>query len=394
MHAVGNVFICCCFLFFGCLWLLVRVCRDEVRGFVEGSGCVRDFLGRYSGLTWWNYAWVLCGFFKWLRVFKGLEFSPEGFLEEHLRRRGSGCLEDRRWGLRLVLEFCRGQPGLSDGRRYYMFMVLKGFFDFHEAPLTSAKGVFGRWRRRKFRERQIDVERAKRVLGVVGQRERAVLMVMLQSGMSVGDVLNKFNFMYDYVRGEVEAGAERIRIDLEDRKLNGLSYFTFISRDAIHELRKWFVKRDRIVEKLGIPDPKAIFIKRSGKPLDVWQFEWQLNRVLHKHKLKDGPYSVRAHMFRKLFKTLARVPELAVDQDCVEFMMGHLSGIESVGGVYDKTPQLFPRVIEREYAKLEPYLNIFTGKKAREEIALSPEDVETLKLLLRKFKQGKVRILP
>jgi hypothetical protein len=48
-------------------------------------------------------------------------------------------------------------------------------------------------------------------------------------------------------------------------------------------------------------------------------------------------------------------------------MMGHLSGIESVGGIYDRTPELAPEVIEKEYAKLEPYLNIYTSKAVQGE---------------------------
>ena len=41
--------------------------------------------------------------------------------------------------------------------------------------------------------------------------------------------------------------------------------------------------------------------------------------------------------------------------------MGHVSGIATMGGVYDKTPEIHEDVIEREYEKLEPYINIYSS---------------------------------
>jgi len=35
--------------------------------------------------------------------------------------------------------------------------------------------------------------------------------------------------------------------------------------------------------------------------------------------------------------------------------------------VYDRTPTVDPNVVEKEYAKLEPYLNIYTSKVAHAE---------------------------
>jgi len=378
--------------------LLVGVSRGEVEEFVRRSVCVSEFLSRYEGTTFWHYASELCRFFKWLRVVKGLRFSPEGFLEEHLRRRGSSRVEDRRWALRLVLEFSRDNPDLREAsysRKYIMFTVLKQFFDYHEAPLTSAKGVFGRKRRRKFKPRQISMEEAKRILGVVGQRERTVLLIMLQSGMSVGDVLNKFNFMLDYVVAAVRSGVQRLRIDFPERKGNGFSYFTFISRDAIHELKKWLAIREKILRDIG-RESNAIFITKLGKPVTVPHFLFMFDYYLRRAKLKSGAWTVTPHMFRKLFKTEASVPERGIDRDCVEFMMGHLSGIESVGGIYDRTPELYADVIEREYAKLEPYINVYSGKHAEQELpveSLTPQQVEELKWLLETVRQNKMKIL-
>lgn len=72
-------------------------------------------------------------------------------------------------------------------------------------------------------------------------------------------------------------------------------------------------------------------------------------------------------------------------------MTGHASGIGSVGGIYDRTPEINPRILETEYAKLEPYLNIYSGKTGQVGW-ISEEDQEMFALLLQKFKEGKVQI--
>lgn len=153
------------------------------------------------------------------------------------------------------------------------FSALKSFFNFYDAPLTLARNPMTIKFRRKYKPKQISLYEAKHVLGVLNQRERTICLIMLQSGMIIGDVLNKFNFMLDYVRREIAFGSECIRIDLEDRKGNGFSYFTFISRDAITELRKWLLIRDEWARQIGEKNTaKAIFIKKNGKPYTTSDF--------------------------------------------------------------------------------------------------------------------------
>jgi len=371
--------------------------RVEVESFVEGHRVVKGFLRKYkdSPGTVRQYARTLCLFFNWLKKEKRLDLTPAEFLNEHLRKRGSLNVEDRRWALRLVLEFTRDNPDLKnrgDRYKYSLFMAIKQFFDYHEAELTSSKGVFGKHNKAKYKSKQMSTSDAKKVLGALSQRERAICMVMLQSGQGVGEVLNKLNFMYDYVVGCIKAGAKRIRVDFEERKGNGFNYFTFVSRDAIQELKKWLAIRRRMLERENA-ESSAIFITRTCKPLTVEQFQTRFADRVTRAKLKTGPFTVRSHMFRKLFKTESRPPERGIDQDCIEFMMGHSGGIEGVGGVYDRTPELYAGVIEREYAKLESYINIYSGKTAETEgLGMSEEDVETLKQVLQLVKQGKIRI--
>lgn len=388
--------------------LAYGVVGSEVQGFSDGDQFVSEFLARYQKhpRTWWAYASLLFTFFRWLRIVKGLKVSGEELLDLHVEHRGSRRVEDRRWAVRLALEFSRDNPDLkecSDGRKYQMFNIVKQFFDCYEAPLTAGKSVYGKRIRRKFRPRQISVDDARRLLGYFNVRDRAILLVMLQSGMSIGDVLNKFNLMLTEVTAALSSNVQRFRVDFAERKGNGFNYFTFISRDALYELKKWLSLREHWLD--GRKDPGTIFIAKPiiiddkpclvGRPLTVLSFEVNFIRVARKMKIKDGPWSVTPHMFRKLFKTESRAPERGIDQDCIEFMLGHSSGIQAVGGIYDRTPELHAEVVEKEYSKLEPYVNIYSGKAAQTEgLGINEEDMASLKQLLQMMKEGKIKIEP
>ena len=372
------------------------VSKLEVEAFA-GERLVSDYLGKFEGGSWFEYARHLAVFFKWLKIYEGLKFAPEELLNEHLRRRAGQNVEDRRWLCSLVLKFCRDNPdfaGHSDGYKYGMFMAIKGFFDFHEVPLTTSKGLFGSKRKLKNHVRQFDVNFAKRILGALHQRERAICLCMLQSGQSIDAVLNRLNF--GYIQSKVKSSNPlRIKLDFEERKGNGFNYFSFISTDAIQELRKWFVEREAWLKKRNMTSD-ALWITRSGKPLTVDYFEIEYARQLRTAKIKDGPFTCRAHMFRKLFKTLSSPPELGISGEYVEFMMGHESGIQGVGGVYDRTPEINETVVEREFAKLEPYLNVYSGvhadgeeQRLKEELfrSLTPDVIAWILEQVKKTKQ-------
>ncbi|MEM3577613.1 MAG: tyrosine-type recombinase/integrase [Candidatus Bathyarchaeia archaeon] len=370
----------------------LSVCAVEIEEFC-GDELVARFLAKYSVHAKRDYSRVLCLFFKWLKA-RGLELSPRELLNTHFRKLSSQDVLERQWASHLVADFLNSDlfEGKSSSYKALAFTAIKSLFNFYDAPLTLARNPLAIKVRRKHKPKQISLYEAKHVLGVLRQREKTICLIMLQSGMSIGDVLNKFNFMLDYVKREIAMGKERIRIDLEDRKGNGFSYFTFISRDAIHELKKWLMIRDQWAKKIGEKRvAKAIFIKKNGKTLTTKSFLEKLYHTLRHHKLKSGPFDVTSHMFRKLFKTESRPPERNIDQDCIEFMMGHKSSLDGVGGPYDRTPELYDKVIEREYAKLEPYINIFTGKQAQDDVKeqvwrlLTRPDV--LKWLERKAKE-------
>ena len=354
----------------------IQVSKSEIARFVESNRCVANWLRKYmsgpegdlSGSKL-NRARILCRFFKWLRILKDVSLEPIELLDRQLQLRQSSSIRDRQWLLNLVLEHSRDNTDFedySDRRKYDIFHTVKSFCDYHEVPLTIAKGIYGRKKKKKNHRKQINLAEAKKILGTLSQRDRTILLVMLQSGMELGAVLNKMNYMWhNQVKPQLDVRYCPLRIDFDERKATGKWYFTYISRDAIHELRKWLTVRQKIIEGLlqegkevskTVIEGEPIFITSRGNPLREQSFAHQLQ------KKTDG--KVTSHMFRKLFKTEASIPERGVDRNIVEFWMGHVNGIDAVGGDYDRTPEIHEEVFKKEYAKLEPYINIYSSSVA------------------------------
>lgn len=369
------------------------VSYSEVLEFVEGNpsvaGWAKRFVcgprGGFSGSRL-DKAQALCRFFKWLRLVKDITLSPEELLDRQIEMRGSSSVRDRQWLLGLVLEHTRDNPDFKDYcdmRKYAILNIIKGFCDFHEVPLTTAKNVYGRKRKKKNYRKQISLKETKELLGGINQRDRTIFLIMLQSGMEIGAVLNKFNYMWHtQIKLQLAMGCKRLKIDFDGRKGLDNRYFTYISTDAIHELKKWLKERERILETLlkeGKEVDRAtmmgepIFITKTGKPLREDRFASQISRKFKRR--------ITSHMFRKLFKTEASIPERAVDRSVIEFFMGHINGIDAVGGEYDKTPELHEEIFEREYAKLEPYINIYSSTVAARRIDPLLLDIEKLSQL-------------
>lgn len=339
----------------------------EVDRFVEENEAVKEWLGKYMVRTAAENSYKLCRFLKWLKAVKGQKFSPKDLLNDQIQMRRSDNIENRRKHLRWALEHTRDNPDfkdLSDSWKYSIFLVIKSFYDYHEVPLTAAKSVFGRRSKRKNCRKQITLAQAKKIVSLLGQRERAILLVILQSGMEIGAVLGKMNYMWEEIIPQIEAGALRVKVEFNQRKGNNFPYFTYFSHDAIQELKKWLIIRRRIVEIKGEPESHAIFITREGTPY----LENNYYQTIDYHRAKKKLPAFVTHQFRKLFKTEASIPERGIDRNVIEFFMGHVNNLASVGGVYDKTPEIHENVIEKEYMKLEPYINIYSSHVQRSQL--------------------------
>lgn len=366
---------------------------DEVEEFVEGNEVVKVWCKKFRAAP--RKAWlsgsrldkarILCRFFKWLRIEKSIDLSPSELLERHrkLRLSGDSTIEDRQWLLNLVFDYSRDNrdfAGYADRSKYGMFSCVKSFVDRYEVPLTTAKNVYGTKRKKKNHRKQISLTDAKKLLGKMSQRDRTINFLQIQSGMEIGAVLDKFNYIFfSQVKPQLDTGCKRLKIEFDERKGNGTWYYTYISRDGIHELRKWLEERKKIINSLvmkgrklpqSVINGEPIFITRSGEPLTSNNF------VRHFNKMMNG--KVVTHMFRILFESEAKVPDRGIDRGIIKFFMGHITDIDDVGGIYDKNPEIRQEIFEQEYAKLEPFINIYTSSVATMRADPLLQDIEQL----------------
>lgn len=373
------------------------VSEAEVARFIAENSCVHDFLARYEedGVTYGEKAVGIARFFRWLKVVKSLELAPSEFLDLHLQKRNTVSIEERRWALKLALDYSRGNPDLKGKATSYVyssfFLPVKLFCDAHEAPLTTTNGFFPKKGHRKYPEKPFTAQFIRRALAVLGQRDRAVCMTELQSGQSIKQVLVDVNKQARYIFREIDAGKQRIRLDFSERKGNNFQYFSFISVDTIQEIQKWRPIRQQILKNLGV-DSEYLFITDSGKPLTPKLFHTLIRLKFIHHGLYKGPLSMRSHGFRKFFEQEASPPERGISKGYITFMMGHSSGkdsngvqvshpLDTVGGTYDKAPKVYPDAVEKEYAKLEQWINIYSGRPAEGVTAMSPDQQRTFELL-------------
>jgi len=372
----------------------LRVSQREVVEFVERDPCVGSWLGRYRSAALQggvsgsklNRGRMLYRFFKWLRIVKGISLAPRDLLDQQLQLRQSNSIAERQWLLNLVLEHSRDNPDFkeySDGRRYDIFSTIKSFCDYHEVPLTTAKNVYGNKGKKKNRRRQIDITEAKKLLGQMNQRNRTICLIQLQSGMEIGAVLDKFNYIWhSQVKPQLDMNRERLKIDFDERKGNASPYYTYISQDGIHELQKWLEERDSVIEKL-LADGQAlneevikgepIFITTRGKRLRETTFSHELNL--------NTKGKVTSHGFRILFESEAKVPERGIDREYIKFFMGHAPKQDEAGGTYDRNVEIREEIAVKEYVKLEPYINIYSSPIASRRRDPLLEDIEQLSRL-------------
>jgi integrase len=348
----------------------------NVEEFKKAYPCIKEFLQKFeeNDKTYYEKSIGIVRFFNWLKTVKNIEITPTDFLNQHIKNRAANDIEARRWALRLALDYSKHNPDLKGKTASYKytawFLPVKQFCDYNEVPLTTTNGFFPNKERKKYPERPFTADFIRKILACLNQRDRAVCMCELQAGQAIQQVLVDMNRQARRVFRLIDEGAERIRFDFEERKGNGFHYFSFISHDAIQEIQKWRPIRQRILDNLGTHSD-YIFITERGTQYIPKHFHNYVREAYIRHGVYNGPRSISSHGFRKFFEQESSPPERGISKSYVTFMMGHSEGkdscgmkvthpLDAVGGVYDKAPLVYPQAVEKEYAKLEPYLNVYS----------------------------------
>jgi integrase len=339
-----------------------KLSKTEINSFIDSDNLVKDWLRKYSDQTRYTYAFQFIRFFRWVQAKHGFK-APADLIDDHVKSQKDESVHTRKKHSMLVKEYVLDNPAfkeLSDAGRQLIVASISSFYNYCEAPLTSFKGEFKFKGYAKYEYRQFGVPDARKIVDAAPQREKAIFMMMLQAGLRIGDLLNHVNYRWSEIKPQLDYGKDPLKLTMY-----GGQYWTYITTDAIQELKKYVIER-------GEPrEGEPIFATSTKKPVYAVYVEDVLQRIgvkiglIAQHELQNlkvgHHYPVRLHMFRKLFKSEASVAGRGIDQRYVEFFMGHAGGLAQIGGIYDRSPELHEEIFEKEYQKIAPYVNIFTG---------------------------------
>ena len=122
---------------------------------------VESWLKKFRSSTATNFGYALCRYFKWLRIVKKMDLTPNELLD---LRDNAKNREEKRQHVQWALEHTRDNPDFKRytiGRKYTIFQAIKNFYDYYETPLTTAKNVFGVRRKTSNNRKQISLAQAK-----------------------------------------------------------------------------------------------------------------------------------------------------------------------------------------------------------------------------------------
>lgn len=240
--------------------------------------------------------------------------------------------------------------------------------------IPTAKGTT------EYHNRDIKREEIATILNVSIPRDRAFYAVMTQSGLRPVTIcrLQIKHIEYDrLLRGECP-----VKIDVPCKIAKGKyhSYFTFISEEAIHNLKSYLKTRN-------VTKDSYLFIKTGSQntPMKPSAFSAQFNKTIRKlrernvldFELRDNkPSELRLYNLRKFFEKFAH----KAGEEFSEFWMGHKIGVQ------DHYRSTDPEHHRMQYAeKAAPDLRIQTTTPGATEKLLN--DMDELKNVLEKKDQ-------
>jgi site-specific recombinase XerD len=157
-------------------------------------------------------------------------------------------------------------------------------------------------------------EEIKNLIQIGDVRERAIIMLLKDSGISREDIVK---LRLEHIQTEYEQNKEIIHIRLTRQK-EAIGYDTFIGKEAIEYLRVYLKYRAQRGEKITKDTP--LIATPDGRPLS----SPTLSAIFLRLSAKAG-FQTSPHKFRKFFES-----HLAIDAPSimVKYWMGHNLGVE------------------------------------------------------------------
>jgi len=265
--------------------------------------------------------------------------------------------------------------------------TIKSFLRYHEIPIRTPKREKARNHRRKVL--RIDDIR-KLVEYTPFLRDKALIVLALQTGMSISDLINlnygdvkdaieneKDIFIIEYIRGK--KGTESIAIMGKD-SIDYLKHYINWKKTKNHNITTETPLFTVIKDNVPKDSPKKIdytqkriAIRTTQQMIRETVIKSGLTTLekLKKHK-KFNPFGF--HAIRKAFSSIARVNGLPFEQ--VEMSMGHTL---SYGGAYT---EFTDEELIKNYRKVEKFLSVSIDM---EDIRKKTEQLTTLEQELQKL---------
>ena len=172
--------------------------------------------------------------------------------------------------------------------------------------------------------RAMDPEDLRKLLSVVkGTRDRAMIMVLLRTGMRIGELLNT---------KVADVHIKERRIEIYEAEKNRLGRVVYLSDDAVIALRKWLRERDAWEEYL--------IYSRKADTMSYSTARMIFHGYLAKAGLVHRRYSL--HALRHTFAT--ELLNAGMRLECLQVLLGHRSIEET-----RRYAQLTDKTREEEY---------------------------------------------
>jgi len=201
--------------------------------------------------------------------------------------------------------------------------VLRSFFGYWDIPL---KVLLPKHSYVVYHNRDLTKDEVRQILNFASPRDRVIWLVMAESGMRVGTLVN---LKYWQIKEDFEAERIPMKILLPSESLKDHvgDRWTFIGEDGFRELRNYLERR------LPLEDDDYVFASEKQGRVKGEQFTGaslsvKFNRLVQKLGMDRSrghkPKAIRMHGLRKYFRN-----NMKADSSYVRFWMGHSLGTDA-----------------------------------------------------------------
>ena len=297
-------------------------------------------------------------YFRWLGS-EGVSLTPDELIRDNLKcvfGSGPEDVSTKRKHTDLLDQYANRymvERGVQESSRHRKSAAVRQFYARNDSPLFGDFSVSEG--KPDLQAKALSAEDIRQVLKALPVTQRAPLILKWQSGIEIGTILG-------LTWGRVGSlDSPRVKLEFPGRKRHKRPYFTFAGRDSVLHLK--IIRAKWAEEKGREPGPDdLIFMGKTGVPMaQAWlndRFKLAALRLFRQGVVKNGSAaSWHVYALRHSFETEAS--HARVQSEIRDFFLGHLRGIQ---WVYNHRGELYPEDLEKEYAKLEPYVSLEPDK--------------------------------